>query len=111
MRSLFAAFLLLFQFQPILGTAACLGLIKQPTQAQCEMPEHGTVPSQTLSESTPLSTPSCAIAVWCAPASPAVPSVAGLLESAIALHTTPVIAGPTLPLDIASAPPFHPPKA
>jgi hypothetical protein len=110
MRSVFAACLLLFQLQPILGTAACLGLIKQPTQARCEMPEQGTVPSQTLSESTPLSTTSCPIASLCAPTSPAIPGFAGLLESAIVLHTAPAIASLTLPLDIFSAPPFHPPK-
>ncbi|MEP7227152.1 MAG: hypothetical protein ABI785_07310 [Gemmatimonadales bacterium] len=111
MRPLLAALLLVFQLQPLLGTAACLGLIKQPTQASCEMPEHGIVPSQSLTGPAPLSTQSCAIASLCAPAPLAVPSFAGLLETTLLLHNALGIAGTTLPLDVSSAPPFHPPKA
>jgi hypothetical protein len=111
MRSVFAAILLTLQLQPVLAGAACLGLIKQPMQAQCEMPEHGTVPSQSVSTPAPLSTQSCPMASLCAPAPLAIPGFAGLLESTVILHTAPAIAGLTLPLDVSSAPPFHPPRA
>lgn len=110
MRAAFAAVLLFLQLQPVLGSAACLGLIRQPAQAECEMPEHGTVPSQTFSESTPLSTQSCAITALCAPAPLAVPGFAGLLEATVVLHTASAIPGPTPRLDFYSAPPFHPPR-
>jgi hypothetical protein len=111
MRSLFAALLLLFQLQPVLGAAACLGLVQQPAQADCEMPEHGTAPSQHYSESVPVPSQSCAIASFCAPAPLAIPGFSGLLETAVVLHAVPSISGPSRPLQGYSAPPFHPPKA
>lgn len=110
MKSLLAALLLVIQLQPVLGSVACLGRIKQPAQAQCEMPEHGAIPSQTLSESTLPSTQSCLAASLCAPAPLAIPSFAGLTVSNLLLQTAPAIAGLTTPSDVSSAPPFHPPK-
>jgi hypothetical protein len=111
MRSLFAALLLLFQLQPVLGAAACLGLVQPPTQTGCEMPEHGTVPFQHYSESEPVPSQSCAVASFCAPAPLAIPGFSGLLETAVVLHAEPSISGPSRPLHGYSAPPFHPPKA
>lgn len=111
MRSMLAAVLLLFQLQPVLGAAACLGLVQQPAQANCEMPEHGTVPSPHYSESLPVPSQSCAIASFCAPAPLAIPGFSGLLEISVVLHTGPSIAGPSRPLHGYTAPPFHPPRA
>ena len=111
MRSMFAAVLLLFQLHPVLGAAACLGLVQQPAQASCEMPEHGTVPSQHYSESVPVPAQSCAIASFCAPAPLALPGFSGLLETSVVLHAVASIAGPSRPLHRYTAPPFHPPRA
>jgi hypothetical protein len=111
MRSIFAAVLLLFQLQPVLGAAACMGLIEQPRQADCEMPEHGTTPAQHASESSPGSPQNCAIASFCAPAPLAIPGVSGLLETRVDLLAFSSSFGATRPLDVYSAPPFHPPKA
>jgi hypothetical protein len=112
MRSLFAALLLLFQLQPVLGAAACLGLVQQPARADCEMPEHGTVPyQQHYSESVPVPSESCAIASFCVPAPLAIPGFSGLMETAVVLHAVRSMSGPSRPLHGYSAPPFHPPKA
>lgn len=111
MRSLFAALLLVFQLQPVLGAAACLGLVQQPAQPNCEMPEHGTVPAQHYSESMPVTPQSCAIASFCAPAPLAIPAFSGLLETTVVLHAGLSIAGPSRRLHGYSAPPFHPPRA
>jgi len=110
MRSAFAALLLLLQLQPVLGTAVCLGLMQQPNQAQCEMPEHGAVPSQSLSESAPIPIPNCALASVCVPAPLALPDFANPPGKATVLGTAPAIAGLDLPLDVSSAPPFPPPR-
>lgn len=111
MRSLFAALLLMFQLQPMLGAVACLGLVQQPTQANCDMPDYGTVPSQHYSESVPVPSQGCAIASFCTPAPLAVPGFSNLLETAIVLLAPSSITGRSQPLDVYSAPPFHPPKA
>jgi hypothetical protein len=111
MRSLFAALLLMLQLQPVLGAAACLGLVRQPTQANCEMPDHGSVPSQQYSEPVPASPQSCATASFCTPAPLAVPGFSDLLETAIALIAPLPLTGPGQPVNVYSAPPFHPPKA
>jgi hypothetical protein len=111
MKSVFAALLLTLQLQPLLGTAACLGLVKQPAQSECEMPEHGTVPGQSLSESAPIPTQSCAVASFCVPAPLAVPGLAGVLEITVVLHTTPAIVSLRQPVDASPAGLFHPPRA
>jgi hypothetical protein len=110
MRSLFAALLLLFQLQPVLGTAACLGLVRQPVQEECRMPEHGRVPTHSLTQTEPLASQTCALAAVCAPTPLAVPAFAGQLVRVASLHPAPAIAGTNSPADIFSAPPFHPPK-
>jgi hypothetical protein len=110
MRSGVAVLLLLFQLQPVLGAVACLGLVQRPTEAHCEMPEHGAAPPQSFSESIPVSPESCAVASFCAPAPLAIPGFADLSETTLTLHTISSIAGPSGPLLGYSAPPFHPPK-
>ena len=110
MKALFATLLLVMQLQPVLGTLACMGLVRQPAQQECKMPEHGKAPSAHLSEQAPVSPHNCATAAVCAPAPLAIPGFAGRLESAVLLQTTPRIAGYPRPVDVASAPPFHPPR-
>jgi hypothetical protein len=111
MRPLFAALLLLLQLQPVLGAAVCLGLVQQPTQASCDMPEHGSVPAQHYSESGPDTPENCAIASFCTPAPLAVPGFANLLETtSLPTSTLPISGHGQLP-DVYTAPPFHPPKA
>jgi hypothetical protein len=111
MRPLFAALLLLLQLQPVLGAGVCLGLVQQPTQASCETPEHGTVPSHHYSESVPASPQSCVIASFCAPAPLAIPGFARLLEATLVPTAALAISGHGQPPDAYTAPPFHPPKA
>ena len=110
MKPVLAALFLLLQLQPMLGVAACLGLVRQPAQQECKMPEHGTAPTQQLSQPVPLSGQSCALASVCAPAAPAVPSFVGQLESSVPLHAVAAIAGDMAPPEVATAPPFHPPR-
>jgi hypothetical protein len=111
MKPVLAAFLLLFQLQPVLGAAACLGLVQRPTQAECEMPEHGSIPGQHYSQTIPITAQTCAIASFCAPAALAIPSFSDLLVTTVVLAPVPAITGPGQHLDVYSAPPFHPPKA
>jgi hypothetical protein len=111
MRSLFAALLLLFQLQPVLGAVACLGLVQRPDQANCEMAEHGTLPWQHFSESVPVPPQNCAIASFCSPVPLAIPGFSDLLETTIVWTASLPITGPGQHLDFYSAPPFHPPKA
>jgi hypothetical protein len=110
MRSLFAAVLLVFQLQPVLGAAACLGLVRQPAQQECKMPEHGRAPTYSLTQTAPLSSQPCPMASACAPASLAVPVVAGQLMRVASPHPVPTITPSRSPADIFSAPPFHPPR-
>lgn len=109
MRSLFAAVLLVFQLQPVLGAAACLGLVRQPAQ-ECKMPEHGRTPTHSLTQAVPLSSQPCPMASACAPASLAVPAFAGQLVRVASLHPAPTIRSDRSPADIFSARPFHPPR-
>jgi hypothetical protein len=111
MKSAFAALLLLLQLQPVLGAATCLGLFEQQAKASCEMPEHGTMPSQNVSESVPLSTQSCALASVCTPAPLAIPCLPSQDESTVQLHAALTLAGLDVPVDVFSSPPFHPPRA
>ena len=110
MRSLFAAVLLVFQLQPVLGAAACLGLVRQPAQQECKMPEHGRAPAHSLTQTVPLSSEPCPMASACAPAPLAVPAFADQLVRVVSLHPTPAIMASSSPAEIFSAPPFHPPK-
>ena len=111
MKSAFAALLLLLQLQPVLGAAACLGLVEQQATAECEMPEHGTMPSQNVSESGPLSPQSCILAAACTPAPLAIPGLPSQVETNVQMHTAVALAGLDVPIDVFSSPPFHPPRA
>lgn len=110
MRSLFAALLLVFQLQPVLGAAACLGLVRLPTQQECKMPEHGRVPAHSVTQTVPVSSQPCPMAAACTPSPLAVPGFGGQLVRVVSLHPIPTIAAPSSPADIFSAAPFHPPK-
>jgi hypothetical protein len=110
MKSVLAALALLLQLQPLLGTAACLGLSRQGPQQECQMPEHGAVPHSTVAQPDS-STPNCALASVCAPTPLAIASLADRLESIITLYTeSGNLSAPTL-FGISSAPPFDPPRA
>src|SRR5688572_29198345 len=111
MRSLFAALLLLFQLQPVLGAVACLGAVRTPAQQDCQMPEHGTVPSHSLSAGEPMPSPSCALATVCTPAPLSIPAFTGQLVRAVPTQSAPLTAASTSPIDIGSAPPLPPPRA
>ncbi len=110
MKALFAALLLLFQLQPIVGTAACLGLSGRGSQQDCEMPEHGAVPYRTLAQ-TDSPAQSCELATLCAPTPLAIPSLGGGLESVLSLHAEAGTTASTIPPGTSSTPPFHPPRA
>jgi hypothetical protein len=51
MKAAFAALLLLFQLQPVLGSVACLGLPARATQQDCKMPDHGQPPATSIAVS------------------------------------------------------------
>jgi hypothetical protein len=110
MKAVLAALLLLFQLQPVFGTAICLGFSEPASAPECEMPEHGAMPHSTVAK-TESPAPNCALASVCAPSPLAIVGLSQGLESVIALNSEPPIMG-TVPLfGIASAPPFHPPRA
>jgi hypothetical protein len=111
MKVWFAALLLFFQLQPVLGTAACLGLSKQGPQQECQMPEHGAAPHSTVAQTGSSTTSNCALASVCAPTPLAIISLPENIGSVTALHSeAPRIVSATLS-GISSAPPFHPPRS
>jgi hypothetical protein len=110
MKVIFAALLLFFQLQPVLGTVACLGLSKPGPQQDCQMPEHGAVPHSTVTQPNS-STPNCALASVCAPTPLAIVGLPENLDSVIAFYSEPPIMGTATLFGISSAPPFRPPRA
>jgi hypothetical protein len=111
MRSLFAALLLFFQFQPVLGTAACLLAAKPAAEGECEMPESPTSPVMSVLAAEPVTAHGCAFAWACASAVLAVASFAGI-DGYVELPSAEVVSTLSSRLHEASpAPPFHPPKA
>jgi hypothetical protein len=110
MKAVFAAFLLLFQLQPVLGTVACLGLPARATQQECEMPEHGQ--PQTTSITPPgAAAESCPLATICTPAPLAIPELSNQLETAVPPHDGATTLAATRLYGTSPAPPFHPPRA
>ena len=110
MKASFAAILLLFQFQPVLGAAACLGL-SPPKAAECEMPEDGNAPSQNVPESATHPLEVCPFAAVCTPASLAIPGLFDQVETSVQMHTEVASGGLDTPVEVFSSPPFHPPRA
>ena len=110
MKAVFAALLLLFQLQPVLGTVACLGLPAQATKQECKMPEHGQ-PQTTSVATSGAAAQNCQLATICTPAPPAIPGLFITLETAVPLHEGAGTLAATLPRGISPAPPFHPPRA
>jgi hypothetical protein len=110
MKVAFAALLLLFQLQPVLGTVACLGLSDRPAKQECEMPELGKAPTThiTVSGVTP---EHCQLAAICTPAPPAIPALSKRSDVDVPLYEGATTLAATLPLGISPAPPFHPPRA
>ena len=110
MKTLVVTLLLLFQLQPLAGSAICLLCSDRPSEEECEMPEQRTVAHGSMSESGSPA-PGCALASICAASALAVPGLSEGQESIIPLHLA--AAKPaTVPLvGVASAPPFHPPRA
>jgi hypothetical protein len=110
MKAMLAVLLLLFQLQPVLGTVACLGLPGRAAQQECKMPEHGRAPTASIAAAG-MAAQSCELATICTPAPLAIPEFSASLETVVPPLET---AGPvtaTLPIGIAPAPPFHPPRA
>jgi hypothetical protein len=91
--------------------AACLGLVNEPAQQDCEMPEHGSMPAQAVSAEAPTPPASCALATVCAPTPLAIPALAHQTVRFVALDAAPTIVFPNNPPDFASAPPLPPPRA
>jgi len=110
MKLTFAALLLMFQLQPLLGTAVCLGFSDRDAKPECEMPDHVAVAHSTLAQ-TESPAPNCALASACAPSPLTLVSLPGNLESAIAFHSDPPILAAATLSGISSALPFHPPRA
>jgi hypothetical protein len=109
-KAALAAFVLLFQLQPLWGTVACLGLSERVAQQECRMPEHGQAPPTILAASG-AATQSCELANICTPAPLAIPGLSTRLETAVPLFGDAGLLAATLPLGISPAPPFHPPRA
>lgn len=110
MKAVFAALLLLFQLQPVLGTVACLGLSDRPAQQECRMPDHGKAPTASITVSG-AGAQSCQVAAICTPAPPAIPALSKRFDIAVPLYEGAATLAATLPLGIPPAPPFHPPRA
>jgi hypothetical protein len=111
MRAVVAALMLLFQLQPVVGSAACLGLFGRQTRQGCEMPDHGRAPVSGITLQSATTPQNCQLAAICGPASLAIPVVPlGLESPAFPFHRvgTPAVA---LPHDISLSPPARPPSA
>ena len=101
--------LLVFQLQPVLGAAVCLGS-SQPKAAECEMPEDGKAPTQNLPEPGTQRPQACPLAAVCAPVSPAIPGLSNAVEASVQMHIEVASSGSSTPVDVFFAPPFHPPR-
>src|SRR3954463_1528911 len=110
MKPLLAALLLLFQLQPLLGSAVCLAGSERSARPQCEMPEHGPIPTSTAAQAeSPV--PNCPLASVCAPSQLAIAGLPELLQAVMDPRTEPSAAAATPLFSISSAPPFRPPRA
>jgi len=110
MKAVFAALLLLFQLQPVLGTVACLGLSDRPAKQECKMPEHGQ-PQTTSISAAGATTQSCQLATICTPAPLSIPGMRNQLDTAVPLYDGAATLAATQPHGTSPAPPFHPPRA
>ena len=110
MKSLLAAMLLLFQTQPLVGSAACALFADVPAKPTCEMPEQRpATPASELQSGT--AGQGCALGFVCARTTIAAPSFTGSEGSTTPLHLAASPAPTGTLTGIVSAPPFHPPKA
>jgi hypothetical protein len=110
MKSLVATLLLLFQLQPLAGSAACLFSPDRAGAQECEMPEQRAPAHASVLESGSQGQ-GCALAFVCATSALAVPSLSEGHESAIPLDnagSTPAVQTLT---SVASSSLFHPPRA
>jgi hypothetical protein len=110
MKAVLAALLLLFQLQPVFGTAICLGFSEPASAPECAMPEHGAMPDSSVAQ-TESPAPNCALASVCAPSPLTIVSLPENLESTVALYSKPPVMAATTLFGLSSAPPFHPPRA
>jgi hypothetical protein len=110
MKMLLVTLLLVFQFQPLVGTVACVERSAKAARHECKMADHGQVPVLQI-RSTDAAAQNCAAASICTPAPPAVPALAARWETTALLLAS---AGPLLDtslVGIPPVPPFHPPRA
>ena len=110
MKTFVATFLLLFQLQPVLGSAVCLLSSDRPSKQECEMPEQRTSTQASLLESG-AAIQGCALASACTASAPAVPGLCEGQESVIPLHSAAITRAAAPLVGVAAAPPFHPPRA
>lgn len=110
MKAVFAALLLLFQLQPVLGSVACLALPARAAQQDCKMPEHGQ-PRTTSIAVSGAAAQSCSLATICTPAPLAIPELSNQLETAVPARDGATALAATLPYGTSPARPFHPPRA
>jgi hypothetical protein len=110
MHALLAVVLLLFQLQPIVGSAACALFPDRPAQPACEMPEQRAATPASALQSVAAGQ-GCALAFVCARSTIAAPSFTAGEECTTA---APLAAAPSPARTLSgvvSAPPFHPPRA
>jgi hypothetical protein len=110
MKAVIATLLLLFQLQPLAGSAVCLLSSDRASKQDCEMPEQHTATHSSLLESgSP--TQGCALASACAARALAAPSFSDGQESLTPLRSSSVFPASATLDGVVSAPPFHPPRA
>ena len=110
MKSLVATLLLLFQLQPLAGSAVCLLSSDLLSKQECPMPEQRAAAHGSVSESgSPAQ--GCALASICAASALAVPGLSEGQESVIPLDSAAITPAAVPLAEVASAPPFHPPRA
>jgi hypothetical protein len=110
MKTALATLLLLFQLQPLVGSAACALFSDRPSEPTCEMPEQRPPAHASVLQGGSAS-PDCALGFVCARSTIAAPSFTGDEESTTPLHLAAAPSPAGTLTGIASAPPFHPPKA
>ena len=107
---LLAAFVLVLQFQPLVGSAVCI-YDAGHARAECTMPHHEQPAGGSLMAASTAAPGSCAGMSYCAPTAPAVLELAEHFRISSSSHRAPALNRSFLAPGDPLAPPFHPPKA
>jgi hypothetical protein len=106
-----ATLALLFQLQPLVGSAICFH-DAEIAKAECSMPhEERPADSSTLTAQSTGLPSGCPSMAYCAPAPPTVPKLAEHFQITTLVHGALALIEPSMAPSESLTPPFHPPRA